>query len=180
MKNIERAKNYQKKLYLAVGREWNESNFKKYWEGGLFGEEWDSIYDQGLLENDFCAWCGNDEIITGYSRNPSFSSRGAYVTICDDCYNEATSGGSVTTQNTLKSGCFIATAAFENPNHPNIILLKSFRDNQLSRYCLGRFFIRLYYFISPPIAKIIARNDVIRSFVKNKIINNLVVLLKKK
>jgi len=75
MKNVERAKQYQKKLYTALGREWDETQLRKYWEGGINGNEWDYLYDNGFLENDYCAWCGNDELRSGYYRSPSFSMR---------------------------------------------------------------------------------------------------------
>ena len=64
MKTIERAKNYQKKLYTALGKQWDEKFFNDYWEATLMGHEWDTLYDKGYLENDFCAWCGNDELKT--------------------------------------------------------------------------------------------------------------------
>lgn len=180
MKDLEKAKKYQKKLYEALGREWNEAQFKKYWEGGIFGNEWDALYDQGLLENDFCAWCGSNELKSGYYRSPSFSARGVRVPICDDCFMEATDGNIQFKNTPSKSGCFIATAVLGDPFHPDIILLKNFRDNHLSKHPLGLLFIRAYYFLSPPIAKLILRSSSLRIFVKNKIIIKVVKLVRQK
>lgn len=171
MKNIERAKNYQKKLYEALGREWKEADFKRYWEGGVWGNEWDYLYDQGLLENDFCAWCGNNELKSDYYRSPSFSTRGVRVPICDDCFMEAT-GGNVQFQSTqAKSGCFIATAVLGNPFHPDVVLLRNFRDDYLFKKSIGRLFIQIYYLLSPPIAKIISRSNFSRTIVRKYFIN---------
>lgn len=55
-------------------------------------------------------------------------------------------------------GCFIATAAYGNPLTEQVIVLKAFRDNILQKTSLGRRFIDLYYYISPPIATFIELN----------------------
>ncbi|WFE69491.1 cold shock domain-containing protein [Thiomicrospira sp. R3] len=49
--------------------------------------------------------------------------------------------------------CFIATAVYEDYNHPNVLVLRSFRDNQLKNSSLGRKFVALYYRKSPAVAK---------------------------
>jgi len=171
MKNIERAKGYQKNLYEALGKNWEESHFRDYWEGGIYGNEWDYLYDHGFLENDFCAWCGNSELKSDYYRSPSFSKRGVRVPICDECFIKAT-GGNVQFQSTpTKSGCFIATAVLGNPLHPDVLLLKNFRDDYLFKIFIGRFFIQIYYLLSPPIAKIISRSFFLRWLVRKYFIN---------
>lgn len=53
------------------------------------------------------------------------------------------------------SRCFIATAAFENVDHPVVCDLRAFRDEKMIPYPLGRSLINLYYFCSPPIANAI-------------------------
>lgn len=182
MKNIERAKNYQKKLYKALGREWSEKDFTKYWEGGVFGNEWDLLYEKGLLENNFCAWCGNDELKSNYYRQPNFSSRQVKIPICDDCFIEET-GGNIPYHKMAKptrSNCFIATAILKNPMHPDIIFLKKYRDEYLVKYSMGRIFIRSYYFLSPPIAIIISKHRLISSFVRKIILNPIVKIVRKK
>lgn len=86
--NIERAKNYQKKLYSALGLDWNEDKFHNYWEGGLLGEQWDYLYDKGLVETDFCIWCGSTEISTGHTQRPMWATRKVRCPICDECFNK--------------------------------------------------------------------------------------------
>jgi len=180
MKNIVRAKSYQKKLYNALGKKWNEEKFRKYWEGGILGSEWDLLYDQKELENDFCAWCGNDELKSDYYRSPSFSTRGVRVPICDDCFIEETGGNTQFQNRPSKSGCFIATAALGNPFDPSIILLKRYRDEYLLKTLFGRVFVYLYYIFSPPIANIISKSDTLRLFVRRKIITQIVKKIRKK
>jgi DNA polymerase-3 subunit epsilon len=44
-----------------------------------------------------------------------------------------------------KSGCYIATMTYGSYNHPQVILLREFRDQYLQTTSLGRLFIQFYY-----------------------------------
>lgn len=50
-------------------------------------------------------------------------------------------------------GCYIATALYGSYDHPEVILLRRFRDNTLNRSILGRAFVKIYYRISPVLVK---------------------------
>jgi hypothetical protein len=63
-------------------------------------------------------------------------------------------------------GCFIATAAFGNYNHPLVKNLRAFRDGVLARSPLGRAFVRGYYAASPPLARLLARHPAARAAVR--------------
>jgi len=41
--------------------------------------------------------------------------------------------------------CFVATAVYNDYDHPNVVTLRQFRDRVLVRYSLGRVMIRWYY-----------------------------------
>ncbi|MCZ7603030.1 MAG: hypothetical protein M5R37_09180 [Melioribacteraceae bacterium] len=56
------------------------------------------------------------------------------------------------------AGCFIATAGF-SANATEVNTLRSFRDNVLQKYFIGRLFIKCYYKISPSIAEWIKKSD---------------------
>ena len=48
--------------------------------------------------------------------------------------------------------CFVATAAFGDPFHPDVKALRAFRDNHLVRYSLGRFLVSVYWVVGPHLA----------------------------
>lgn len=55
------------------------------------------------------------------------------------------------TQATSKSsgGCYIATMVYGDYDHPQVMVLRGFRDDFLAQYFLGRVFIEFYYQYSP-------------------------------
>ena len=65
-----------------------------------------------------------------------------------------------------KEGCFIATAAYGTPFCAELDLLRAFRDQNMKRTALGRYGIRLYYLLSPPIAWVVGRSSLLRFAVR--------------
>lgn len=47
------------------------------------------------------------------------------------------------------SNCFIATACYRDMFSQEVIFFRWYRDNQLNTNIFGKFFIKIYYFISP-------------------------------
>jgi hypothetical protein len=54
------------------------------------------------------------------------------------------------------SGCFVATAAYGDRAHPDVVALRDFRDTVLVRHPAGRAFIRTYRTIGPVLATFVA------------------------
>lgn len=50
-------------------------------------------------------------------------------------------------------GCYIATMAYGDYDHPQVLELRQFRDNFLNKTILGRSFIKLYYKYSPSLVE---------------------------
>ncbi len=65
-----------------------------------------------------------------------------------------------------KSGCFIATAVYGSYSSPEVIFLRCFRDEILLSTYFGKFFIKIYYSLSPSIAKLIVKSHIIKKIVK--------------
>lgn len=61
--------------------------------------------------------------------------------------------------------CFIATAAYGRDNHV-IKFLRQFRDQVLLQSAAGKFLVETYYRYSPPIAKLMLQNPVLRTIVR--------------
>jgi hypothetical protein len=71
-------------------------------------------------------------------------------------------------------GCFIATAAYGTPTAEQIDVLREFRDVVLLKSPTGSRFVALYYRLSPPIADYIARSDLLRTLVRELLIDPIV------
>ena len=63
-------------------------------------------------------------------------------------------------------GCFIATAVFEDSNHPTIIPLRNFRDNILKSNPIGKIVIQIYYKVSPHFANYIIKIKLLKRLLK--------------
>lgn len=51
------------------------------------------------------------------------------------------------------SGCYIATMAYGDYNHPQVLILRHFRDSYLEKREWGRIFIKYYYHYSPKLVE---------------------------
>lgn len=65
-----------------------------------------------------------------------------------------------------KGGCYIATMAYGDYNHPQVILLRNFRDEHLLNSKIGCLFVNFYYWLSPKIVAICKNNIVIKNISK--------------
>jgi len=66
-----------------------------------------------------------------------------------------------------KSGCFIATAVYGDYDSPQVLYLRSYRDNNLSKSFIGKFFVKIYYLVSPSIANYISNKKRIKKVLKS-------------
>jgi hypothetical protein len=65
-----------------------------------------------------------------------------------------------------KGRCFVASSAFDSPFAPEVIALQAWRDNSLNRSIGGRVFIKLYYAVSPHLAKKLDENPQFKPIIR--------------
>jgi hypothetical protein len=75
--------------------------------------------------------------------------------------------------------CFIATAAYENPDHPSVEILRQFRDQYLFKSSLGFRFVNFYYEYSPRLADFLDKSPKSR-IATRKLLNLIAKFLHKK
>ena len=64
-------------------------------------------------------------------------------------------------------GCYIATAIYGSYDAPEVLVLRHYRDETLSKYYFGRLFISVYYLLSPPIARRLRNATTINKMVRS-------------
>ena len=57
----------------------------------------------------------------------------------------------------------MATAAYRDPQHPDVVYLRNFRDQTLVRYESGRTFIAWYWKKGPKLARFVDHNPILRA-----------------
>lgn len=104
----------------------------------------------------------------------SYDKRSIYLPID----NKTTNNSTHTQSKSTSEGCYIATMAYGDYNHPKVIALRRFRDNILLQIRLGRMFVKFYYWISPKLVKILKGHDFINSYIR-KALDIIVHLISK-
>jgi hypothetical protein len=85
----------------------------------------------------------------------------------------------IKTESKAKSGCFIATAAMGDYDHPVVVDLRLFRDNWLSERKWGINFTNWYYTHGPKAALVIERSVVLKKLTFIFVVKPLQLLTKK-
>ena len=71
------------------------------------------------------------------------------------------------TNKSKSSGCYIATMAYGSYEHPQVVILRKFRDDILLNYLLGKLFVKLYYFTSPKIVYLLRNKILLNRIIRN-------------
>ena len=79
-----------------------------------------------------------------------------------------------------KSGCFVATVCYGNYEAQEVLVLRKYRDNVLMKSLIGKLSVKLYYRISPPIAKLIDKSNTIKTFIRKNILDTIVSKIQQK
>lgn len=75
-------------------------------------------------------------------------------------------------------GCYIATMAYGDYDHPQVVELRKFRDECLLQSLFGRIFVHLYYWISPKMVAILKGHDYINSGIR-KVLDSFIAYRRK-
>lgn len=68
-----------------------------------------------------------------------------------------------------KDGCYIATSVYGSYDCPEVWTLRRFRDSKLATNFLGTLFIKAYYFISPMLVRLFAKQSWFQNFWKKRL-----------
>lgn len=79
-----------------------------------------------------------------------------------------------------KTGCFIATACYEDYDAQEVLVLRRFRDEILLKTFPGKIFVKFYYLVSPFLASLISRSDIIKRSVRKFFLDPIVTKLQLK
>lgn len=81
------------------------------------------------------------------------------------------------TPSSSSDGCYIATMVYGDYDHPQVLVLRDFRDTVLRKYALGRTFIRFYYKYSPTWVEYMKDQKSINRIIKN-LLNEFIKIYK--
>lgn len=76
---------------------------------------------------------------------------------------------SILGENKDDDGCYVATCVYGSYDCPEVWTLRRYRDKKLSKSVGGRFFIKLYYAISPTIVKLFGETKWFKAFWRTRL-----------
>jgi len=88
-----------------------------------------------------------------------------------------TGGGRSSGGSSGSSGCYIATMAYGDYDHPQVMILRQFRDEVLDQSTFGKWFIRTYYHYSPQLVEILKNKRTVNFIIRN-VLNLFIKLIK--
>ncbi|MHC1625354.1 MAG: CFI-box-CTERM domain-containing protein, partial [Methermicoccaceae archaeon] len=142
---------------------------------GEYPPDWADIRKRILHRDGYrCRKCGrtNTELhvhhIMPLSKGGS-SDPSNLITLCRDCHENIhphLKAAREAREAKAKGRCFIATAAYGTPYAEEVVYLRAWRDQSLSKSRAGRTLIESYYLISPSIAKIVEKSELFRRVIR--------------
>ena len=96
-------------------------------------------------------------------------------------YRQLSSGSSGSSSSSGSSGssgpCYIATMAYGDYDHPQVMVLRDFRDRRLKKSVPGQWFVRNYYRYSPQLVEALKNNKTVNRFIR-MLLDQLIKLIK--
>lgn len=166
--------------YISWALHEEDDNHLNFFMGRLYlnPEAFKFLKSNGYLDTGICWQCGIKYNDLNYKFTSRFNHEITYK-ICKNCFYK---GNGLTkdlanSQNN-SSGCFIATSCYENCDAEEVKILRNYRDSVLKNNFFGKCFVMIYYLISPSIARLLLRKPKLRTFIKDKILNKLILYIK--
>ena len=91
--------------------------------------------------------------------------------------NQLANVGSSSGRSSGGGSCYIATMAYGDYNHPQVMILRNFRDEYLDKSMLGKWFIKIYYRYSPKLVELLKDKKTINNIIR-KTLNQFIKLIK--
>lgn len=143
------------------------------------------LNDKGLVNRGRCPYTGQ-RIDSSFPKWTYMNNRSIYVSHEgyaimqkeDDEEYEKIMGHPAPKKKT--GGCYIATVCYGNEFAPEVLTLKVYRDEILSKSFFGRTFIKVYYAISPSIARHLQNRNRINNFLRINILDKIVNKINKR
>ena len=88
-----------------------------------------------------------------------------------------TGGGRSSGGSSGSSGCYIATMAYGDYDHPQVMILRQFRDEVLDKSAFGKWFIKTYYHYSPRLVEKLKNQKTVNIIIR-KALNQFIKLIK--
>lgn len=73
---------------------------------------------------------------------------------------------SLTHKTNKSEGCYIATMVYGDYNHPQVMVLRRYRDEYLLKSFCGRCFVKIYYYLSPKVVRILHNKKRVNIFIR--------------
>ena len=83
----------------------------------------------------------------------------------------------ISSNNSSRGGCYIATMVYKDYDHPQVMVLRNFRDNHLAEFFFGRAFIKFYYKYSPSWVLFLENKKTLNNIIRGAL-NQLIRLIK--
>jgi hypothetical protein len=112
-----------------------------------------------------------------HSSASSYSSPSYNSSYSSPSYNK--SSYTPTSKQKMNEGCYVATMAYGDYNHPQVLTLRRFRDDVLLKSIFGRLFVKIYYYVSPKLVRLLRDSETVNTFIR-KILDRFCLVLNQK
>lgn len=84
-----------------------------------------------------------------------------------------------TEEKAKKSGCFVASICYGNPDAAEVNVLRRYRDEVLMETVYGRYLVEMYYYVGPFVARVLGRQRWLAGIVQHVMLDRIVNKLQK-